>query len=122
MTSLPGSRGLSLWISPPLQLGLVQWRDCFFLQVQKKNRKLAGAVLALIEKQRLGEEIDSGLVKKVVDSFGACQPPGFLSLFPLHLIYHPDEIFAVRDMRSHCMQACMQAPESHDSVWDESSL
>lgn len=53
------------------QLGLVQWRDCFFLQVQKKNRKLAGAVLALIEKQRNGDEIDTGLVKKVVDSFGA---------------------------------------------------
>jgi len=59
--------------TPPvrLQLGLVQWRDCFFLQVQKKNRKLAGAVLALIEKQRNGDEIDTGLVKKVVDSFGA---------------------------------------------------
>ncbi|KAL7280169.1 hypothetical protein ACG7TL_006588 [Trametes sanguinea] len=34
-----------------------------------KDQKLAGAILRLIERQRNGETIDQGLVKKVVDSF-----------------------------------------------------
>lgn len=37
--------------------------------MQQKHQKLAGAVLRLIERQRNGETIDQGLVKKVVDSF-----------------------------------------------------
>lgn len=37
--------------------------------MQSKNQKLAGAILRLIERQRNGETIDQGLVKKVVDSF-----------------------------------------------------
>ena len=52
-----------------LQLALVQWRANFFLHIQGKQSKLAGAILRLIERQRNGETIDQGLVKKVVDSF-----------------------------------------------------
>ena len=47
----------------------MQWKSNFFLHVQSKNQKLAGAILRLIERQRNGETIDQGLVKKVVDSF-----------------------------------------------------
>ncbi|KAF8523202.1 Cullin [Gautieria morchelliformis] len=50
-------------------LSLVQWKTNFFLHIQSKNSKLAGAILKLIERQRNGENIDQGLVKKVVDSF-----------------------------------------------------
>ena len=39
------------------------------MPIQSKQQKLAGAVLRLIERQRNGETIDQGLVKKVVDSF-----------------------------------------------------
>ena len=52
-----------------LQLSLVQWKNNFFIHIQNKNSKLAGAILRLIERQRNGQEIDQGLVKKVVDSF-----------------------------------------------------
>jgi cullin 1 len=52
-----------------LQLALSQWKDFFFLHIQKEDHKLAGAVLRLITLQRNGEVIDQGLVKKVVDSF-----------------------------------------------------
>ena len=51
------------------QLALVQWKNNFFIHIQNKNYKLAGAILRLIERQRNGQEIDQGLVKKVVDSF-----------------------------------------------------
>lgn len=51
------------------QLALVQWKMNFFMHIQNKHQKLAGAVLRLIERQRNGETIDQGLVKKVVDSF-----------------------------------------------------
>ncbi len=47
----------------------MQWKSNFFLHVQSKDNKLAGAILRLIERQRNGETIDQGLVKKVVDSF-----------------------------------------------------
>ncbi|KAL7417955.1 Cullin-domain-containing protein [Mrakia frigida] len=50
-------------------LALVQWKNVYFMHVQSKNKKLAGALLKMIEKQRNGEEIDTTLVKKVVDSF-----------------------------------------------------
>ncbi|KAI0771155.1 Cullin-domain-containing protein [Trametes elegans] len=56
-------------VYPVYTLALVQWRSNFFLHVQSKNQKLAGAILRLIERQRNGETIDQGLVKKVVDSF-----------------------------------------------------
>lgn len=56
-------------VSCYLQLALVQWKSNFFLHVQSKHQKLAGAVLRLIEQQRNGDTIDQGLVKKVVDSF-----------------------------------------------------
>ncbi|KIP06829.1 hypothetical protein PHLGIDRAFT_72117 [Phlebiopsis gigantea 11061_1 CR5-6] len=56
-------------VYPVYTLALVQWKTNFFLHVQAKHQKLAGAVLRLIERQRNGETIDQGLVKKVVDSF-----------------------------------------------------
>lgn len=48
----------------------MQWKNVYFMHVQSKNKKLAGALLKMIEKQRNGEEIDTTLVKKVIDSFG----------------------------------------------------
>ena len=51
------------------QLALVQWKSNFFIHVQSRSSNLAGAILRLIERQRNGEAIDQGLVKKVVDSF-----------------------------------------------------
>ncbi|KAI0288053.1 Cullin [Russula brevipes] len=56
-------------VYPIYTLALVQWRANFFLHIQGKQSKLAGAILRLIEDQRNGEIIDQGLVKKVVDSF-----------------------------------------------------
>ncbi|TCD69043.1 hypothetical protein EIP91_009106 [Steccherinum ochraceum] len=56
-------------VYPVYTLALVQWKTNFFLHVQSKHQKLAGAILRLIERQRNGESIDQGLVKKVVDSF-----------------------------------------------------
>ncbi|OCH90897.1 Cullin-domain-containing protein [Obba rivulosa] len=56
-------------IYPVYTLALVQWKQNFFMHVQQKHQKLAGAILRLIERQRNGETIDQGLVKKVVDSF-----------------------------------------------------
>jgi len=56
-------------VYPVYTLALVQWKSNFFLHVQSKQQKLAGAILRLIERQRNGETIDQGLVKKVVDSF-----------------------------------------------------
>jgi len=56
-------------VYPIYTLALVQWRTNFFLHIQGKQTKLAGAILRLIERQRNGETIDQGLVKKVVDSF-----------------------------------------------------
>ncbi|KAI0036500.1 Cullin-domain-containing protein [Vararia minispora EC-137] len=56
-------------IYPVYTLALVQWRQNFFVHIQSKQQKLAGAILRLIEQQRNGETIDQGLVKKVVDSF-----------------------------------------------------
>lgn len=50
-------------------LALVQWRTNLFEPIQNKNTKLANAVLKLIEAQRNGQAIDSGLIKKVIDSF-----------------------------------------------------
>ncbi|KDQ62582.1 hypothetical protein JAAARDRAFT_30480 [Jaapia argillacea MUCL 33604] len=60
-----GRRG----VYPVYTLALVQWKQNFFMHVQSKHQKLAGAILRLIERQRNGETIDQGLVKKVVDSF-----------------------------------------------------
>ncbi|KAL4073151.1 Cullin [Scleroderma yunnanense] len=56
-------------VYPVYTLALVQWKINFFIHVQSKNSNLAGAILRLIERQRNGEAIDQGLVKKVVDSF-----------------------------------------------------
>lgn len=51
------------------KLALSQWKTHFFVPIQKDHSKLAGAVLRLIERQRNGDVIDQGLVKKVVVSF-----------------------------------------------------
>lgn len=50
-------------------MALSQWKEHFFLHIQKDNTKLTTATLRLIAAQRNGETIDQGLVKKVVDSF-----------------------------------------------------
>ncbi|KAB5588680.1 Cullin 1 [Ceratobasidium theobromae] len=50
-------------------LALVQWRDRLFYPIQNKDHKLVTALLKMIEKQRNGETIDTGLVKKVIESF-----------------------------------------------------
>jgi len=52
-----------------LKLCLVQWKINFFIPIQNNDSKLAGAILRLIERQRNGQEIDQGLVKRFVDSF-----------------------------------------------------
>ena len=51
------------------KLALVQWRDWLFRKMQKKQSKLAVAILRLIERQRNGENIDQGLVKTVIEAF-----------------------------------------------------
>ncbi|KAF8914411.1 Cullin [Gymnopilus junonius] len=50
-------------------LALSQWKEHFFMVIQRDNSKLSAATLRLIAQQRNGESIDQGLVKKVVDSF-----------------------------------------------------
>ncbi|KAJ3077130.1 hypothetical protein HK102_005291 [Quaeritorhiza haematococci] len=47
-------------------LSLVSWRDHLFMSVQQN---VMNAVLKLIERQRNGETIDTGLIKNVVESF-----------------------------------------------------
>ena len=48
---------------------MIQWRTKFLPHIQSGSSKLTGATLRLIENRRNGQEIDQGLVKKVVDSF-----------------------------------------------------
>ncbi|KDN34960.1 hypothetical protein RSAG8_12011, partial [Rhizoctonia solani AG-8 WAC10335] len=50
-------------------LALVQWRDRLLYTIQSKDHRLVAALLKLIEKERNGEAIDTGLAKKVIDSF-----------------------------------------------------
>jgi len=47
----------------------VQWKINFLVPIQNSNSELASAILRLVELQRNGQEIDQGLVKKVVNSF-----------------------------------------------------
>lgn len=54
-----------------LQLALVQWRDHYFKPLHTRGNSLMKAVLQQIENQRNGEDIDTGLIKKVVDSMAA---------------------------------------------------
>ncbi|KAG7447722.1 Cullin-domain-containing protein [Guyanagaster necrorhizus] len=56
-------------IYPVYTLSLAQWKSQFFYFIQTDNQKLANAVFHLIERQRNGDMIDQGLVKKVVQSF-----------------------------------------------------
>ncbi|CAE6458207.1 unnamed protein product [Rhizoctonia solani] len=50
-------------------LAMAQWREQLLYPIQKKDRRLVIALLEMIEKERDGENIDAGLVKKVIDSF-----------------------------------------------------
>ncbi|KAG6895787.1 hypothetical protein C0992_012574 [Termitomyces sp. T32_za158] len=60
---------------PPLnlthlaQLALLQWNTNLFTPIQQNNARLTNAVLRMIERERNGDSIDQGLVKKVVHSF-----------------------------------------------------
>lgn len=58
------------------KLALVSWKEYFYSLLQSGgSNKLTSAVLKLIEKQRNGETIETDLVKKVIDSFGASPHP-----------------------------------------------
>lgn len=59
------------FLSTLLQLALVQWRDHYFKPLHARGNLLMKAVLQQIENQRNGEDIDTGLIKKVVDSMVA---------------------------------------------------
>ncbi|KAG6876366.1 hypothetical protein C0993_003662, partial [Termitomyces sp. T159_Od127] len=54
---------------PVYTLALLQWHTNFFLPIQHNNTRLTIAVLRMIERERNGDSIDQGLVKKVVHSF-----------------------------------------------------
>ncbi|KAF4619424.1 hypothetical protein D9613_004852 [Agrocybe pediades] len=56
-------------VFPVYTLALAQWKEHFFMPIQRANNKLTTATLRLITQQRNGEAIDHDLVKKVVDSF-----------------------------------------------------
>lgn len=65
-----GCQSVSTQNARNLQLALVTWRDHFFKYVQQKT-KLTAAVLALIERQRNGQSIDTSLLERVVESLVA---------------------------------------------------
>ncbi len=48
----------------------MQWKEYFFLHMHKKQNRLIQAVLKQIQNARDGEEIDTGLLRKVIDSLG----------------------------------------------------
>ena len=55
------------------QLALVAWKHNFFQHLQSSNNgtsRLTQALLRQIEQQRNGEMVDSGLLKRVIDSYG----------------------------------------------------
>jgi hypothetical protein len=58
-----------------LQLALVQWREHMFANLYDKNNKLVNAVLQQIENHRNGEEVDTTLLKGVIESFGTSPFP-----------------------------------------------
>jgi len=58
-------------IYPVFTLALVQWRDHFFAHMTRQQNRLIQAMLKQIENQRNGEEIDTTLIRKVVDSMVA---------------------------------------------------
>jgi hypothetical protein len=53
-----------------IQLALMQWREYMFNQLVLKNNKLVNAVLQQIENHRNGEEVDTTLLKGVIESIG----------------------------------------------------
>ena len=52
-------------------MALLQWKEHFFLAVQKDNAKLTAIILSLLTAHRNGETIDLWVVNKVVDSFAS---------------------------------------------------
>lgn len=67
------------------------WKHNFFKYFQQKgagNSRLTQALLRQIEQHRNGETVDSGLMKKVIDSYG--QLPEFRSVWKLTLQYRLD--------------------------------
>ncbi|KAI5452672.1 ubiquitin ligase (cullin) of SCF [Naganishia albida] len=56
-------------VYPVYILALVQWREHMFENLYGKNNKLVNAVLQQIENHRNGEEVDTTLLKGVVESF-----------------------------------------------------
>ncbi|KAJ9116957.1 hypothetical protein QFC22_004615 [Naganishia vaughanmartiniae] len=56
-------------VFPVYILALVQWRDHMFYPLCSKNNKLVKAILQQIENHRNGEEVDTTLLKGVIDSF-----------------------------------------------------
>lgn len=67
--ALPNSTGIDE-IVVLLQLALMQWREYMFNQLVLKNNKLVKAVLQQIENHRNGEEVDTTLLKGVIESIG----------------------------------------------------
>lgn len=55
------------WLSINLQLSLVIWKRCFFDPIKTR---LTSALLSLIEKDRCSEQVDTSLVKGVIDGYG----------------------------------------------------
>ncbi|KAG5732719.1 Cullin-1 [Termitomyces sp. T112] len=56
-------------VYPVYTLALLQWNVHLFTPIQRNNARLTNVVLRMIERQRNGESIDQGLIKKVVNSF-----------------------------------------------------
>ena len=52
-----------------MKLCLVQWKINFFIPIQNRSKLLTRVIIRFINRQRNGEQIDLGLVKKAVDSF-----------------------------------------------------
>ncbi|KAJ9113817.1 hypothetical protein QFC19_000010 [Naganishia cerealis] len=56
-------------VFPVYILALVQWREHMFFPLCSRNNKLVKAILQQIENHRNGEEVDTALLKGVIDSF-----------------------------------------------------
>lgn len=61
------------WLTRLCQLALVAWKQNFFKHLQNSSNgtsRLTQALLRQIEQQRNGEAGDSGLLKRVIESYG----------------------------------------------------
>jgi hypothetical protein len=73
------------WRLNTFQLSLVIWRDHMF---QALRTRLTSSLLALVEAERNGEQINTNLVKGVINGYGISLPPSFVS-FPLFsVLFH----------------------------------